>query len=103
MDPQFEKLKQETERELGRAVDSDEEHTLKMLYYFGLGCKLKAEVDATSEPERIGPIAERVFREIETRGEGRRRRRAGVVQAMRSFFSGKKERPTSQKDRTARQ
>jgi len=97
MDADFEKLKQRTEAELGRPLDHEEEHELKLLFYFGKGVALKNTLDtAPSEPECIGPIAERVLADIERRVQ-QQRRRSRTVQAMREFFSGKKERPRSQK------
>jgi hypothetical protein len=80
----FEKLKTETETDLGRAIDADEEHALKMLYYFGKGCKLKAQLEAG--PEHIGTIASRAMADIERQ---RREHRSQVVQATAEFLAGK--------------
>jgi len=38
------------------------------------------------EPERIGPIAERVLKDIEQR----RQRRCGVIEAVKDFLSGQR-------------
>ncbi len=64
-DPQFDRLKQATETELGRAIDADEEHALKMLYYFGKGVKLKAQFE--SGPVHISEILPGVLSDIERR------------------------------------
>ena len=64
-DADFLRLKIITEKQLGRALDADEEHTLKMLYYFGKGVKLKTQLDAG--PERLGPIAKRTLASIDSR------------------------------------
>ena len=63
-DADFTRLKIVTERELGRDLQPDEEHTLKALFYFGKGVKLKNQL---AGPERIGPIAERALAEIAQR------------------------------------
>jgi len=61
-------LKTQTEADLGRAIDADEEHYLKDLFYFGKGCKLKAQLE--SEPER--------------------RRQGRVIEAVKDFLAGSK-------------
>ena len=77
----FEELKTETETDLGRAIDAEEEHALKLLYYFGKGVKLKAQLN--SEPERIGEVLPGVMDNIAARMEGQRRQghRRGVMAA----------------------
>jgi len=90
MDADFEKLKTETETDLGRVIDGDEEHALKLLHYFGKGCKLKAQLN--SEPERIGTIASRVMAGIERQ---RREHRRGVMAATGDFLAGKKGKGTN--------
>lgn len=83
MDTDFEKLKAETEADLDRELDADEQHYLKGLLYFGKGCKLKAELDAGAE--HIRPIAERVLAEIKDR---RRDHRRNVMVAVGEFLKG---------------
>ena len=87
MDADFEKMKRETETDLGRPIDGEEEHHLKLLHYFGKGVKLKAQLD--SEPERIGPIVERRFAELVAQGE-RQRQQGRVVEAVQDFLAGQR-------------
>lgn len=79
MDNNFEKLKKEIEDELGRPIDQGEEFTIKALYYFGKGMKLKNQVE--SEPCRLGEILPGVMKNIKRRMERHRKkiREAGKI------------------------
>lgn len=89
IDPQFEKLKGETERELGRPLEPGEEHYLKGLLFFSRGCKLKSQLPA-SEPQHIRDILPDVMRDIEQRVEQRRRRQGNVIEAVKGFLAGQR-------------
>ena len=89
MDTGFEKLKQEIEAELDRPIEQGEEITMKALYCFGKGLKLKNQLD--SEPERLGDICKRVLEDIRGRMEQHQRKQhqARVIEATKDFISGK--------------
>ena len=88
-DADFTRLKIITETELGRPIDADEEHELKLLYYFGKGCKLKAELEAASKPVHIKDILPAVMQDIENRQQ---QRRSGILRAVGDFLAGKSKR-----------
>jgi len=102
-DEKFNLLKQEIEAELGlgRPIQQDEEITLKGLYYFGKGLKLRNQLD--SEPERLGDICKRVLPEIRERMEqNRRKHQVSIFGAVKDFFTrkpGRNKRSSEQKDK----
>jgi hypothetical protein len=68
-DTDFTRLKIITEADLGRELDADEEHALKMLYYFGKACRLKHDLD--SGPQHISEVLPAVISAIKSRSEQR--------------------------------
>ena len=82
MDVEFEKLKQRTEAELGRPIDTEETQELKMLFYFGQGVKLKTQLE--SEPARLGDVAKEVLADIKGRME--RQHQSRVVSAVGDYL-----------------
>lgn len=92
MDIGFEKLKKGVETELGRPIEQGEEITIRALYFFGKGLKLKNQLD--SEPERLGDICKRVLPEIRERMErNQRKHQVSVFGAVRDFLYKKLSRP----------
>ena len=101
MDTGFEQLKKEVEAELDRPIEQGEEITMKAMYYFGKGLKLKNQVE--SEPERLGDICKRVLLEIRKRCEQNPDNKAfkpttdthkqRVVSAVRDFMFSRSSRP----------
>lgn len=99
----FEKVKRAVEAEDGRPLEPGDEIICRAVHGYIRGVQLRNELESgpTSEPERIGPIAERVLKDIKGRME--RRRRRGVMQAMRDFFSTNQRRGQNQQQRKAEQ
>ena len=87
MDARFEKLKKEVETDLGRSVDQDEEHELKLLFYFAKGVKLKNQLE--NESQHISEILADVMADIRRRMERLRKsqHQRRVISAVRDFMS----------------
>jgi len=84
----FETVKRQIEAEAGPLTTADEIET-KALYYFAKAVKLRHQLESGPGPERIGPIAERVFDGIMDRANRRQKRQAKVVGAVKDFMAGR--------------